>query len=37
MTEKAEVHELAGGEIAVWYDNGVIMLKVCTEYKDPSN
>ena len=35
MTEKAEFHELAGGEIAVWDDNGVIMLKVCNEYKDP--
>jgi hypothetical protein len=35
MTEKAQVHELAGGEIAVWDDNGVIMLKVCNEYKDP--
>jgi hypothetical protein len=35
MTEKPEIHELAGGEIAVWDDNGVIMLKVCNEYKDP--
>jgi hypothetical protein len=35
MTEKPEVHELFGGEIVVWDDNGVIMLKVCNEYKDP--
>jgi hypothetical protein len=35
MTEKPEVHELVGGEIVVWDDNGVIMLKVCNEYKDP--
>jgi hypothetical protein len=35
MTEKPGVYELAGGEIAVWDDNGVIMLKVCNKYKDP--
>lgn len=35
MTEKPGVHELAGGEIAVWDDNGAIMLKVCNAYQDP--
>jgi hypothetical protein len=29
------VYELAGGDIALWIDNGVIMLKVREPFGDP--
>jgi hypothetical protein len=30
-----EIHRLSGGEIVVWVDQGVIMIKTCEPHGDP--
>ena len=35
MTSGTVVHELAGGDIVLWVDNGVICIKTVEKHNDP--
>jgi hypothetical protein len=35
MAADTVVHEFAGGEVAVWIDNGVICIKTMEKHNDP--